>query len=131
VRVSGLDHVVLRVGDVERSVAWYRERLGLEPLRLEEWRRGEVPFVSVRVDEGTILDLVEGEVTGVNVDHIALVVTGVDLAELVASGRWGDVAAPRALYGARGVGLGVYVRDPDGHVVELRSYPEDPGANDR
>ena len=32
----GIDHMVLVVADVERSLAWYREHLGLEPLRLEE-----------------------------------------------------------------------------------------------
>jgi len=123
VKVSGLDHVVLRVADVERSVAWYRDLLDMEPLRLDEWRRGEAPFVSLRVDEGTIIDVMRGEVTGTNVDHIALVVSGVDLSDLAASGRFGAVAPPRLLFGARGVGLGVYVADPDGHTVELRTYP--------
>jgi catechol 2,3-dioxygenase-like lactoylglutathione lyase family enzyme len=122
-RVTGLDHVVLRVSDMERSVAWYTDVLGLEAVRLAEWRRGEAPFVSMRLDPATIIDLQLGEITGVNVDHIALVVDGVDLGELVASGRFGNVAPPRSLYGARGVGEGVYVKDPDGHTVELRTYP--------
>lgn len=122
-RVTGLDHVVLKVSDMERSVTWYTDVLGLEAVRLAEWRRGEAPFVSMRLDPATIIDLQLGEVTGVNVDHIALVVEGVDLGELVASGRFGNVAPPRSLYGARGVGEGVYVKDPDGHTVELRTYP--------
>ena len=42
------------VSDVERSVAWWQGLLGLEPVRLEEWRRGEVPFVSVRISPSTI-----------------------------------------------------------------------------
>ena len=125
-RVTGLDHVVLRVSDMERSVAWYTGELGLEAVRLDEWRRGEAPFVSVRLDAGTIIDLQVGEVTGINVDHIALVVEGVDLpglADLAASGRFGDVRPPRELFGARGLGHGIYVHDPDGHTVELRTYP--------
>ena len=64
-----------------------------------------------------------GEVTGINIDHFALVVEGVDLAELAASGRFGDVHPPLDLFGARGVGQGIYVKDPDGHTVELRTYP--------
>lgn len=121
-QVTHLDHVVLRVSDMERSVAFY-ESLGLATVRLEEWRRGEAPFVSMRVDEHTIIDLQVGDITGVNVDHVALVVTGVDLAELAASGRFGDVRPPRELFGARGIGLGIYIQDPDGHTVELRTYP--------
>lgn len=120
---TDLDHLVLRVRDMERSVAWYCDVLGLEAVRLEEWRRGEAPFVSVRVNERTIIDLQVGEVTGVNVDHFALVVSGADLDELAASGRFGDVAPPRSLFGARGQGTGIYVKDPDGHTVELRAYP--------
>lgn len=122
-RVVGIDHVVLRVSDVEVSVAWYAERLGVCVERLDEWRRGEALFVSLRVDDSTIIDLLEGEPDGVNVDHIALVVEGVDLAELAASGDWDVEMGPAELSGAQGQGTGVYVRDPDGHRVELRTYP--------
>lgn len=117
-----MDHVVIDCADVERSVAWWRDELGCEPLRLEEWRRGEVPFVSVRLDATTIVDLVARERTGVNIDHIALVVEGADLAELAASGRFDVVGGPAQLFGAQGVGVGIYVRDPDGNTIELRAY---------
>lgn len=125
-RVRELDHVVFRVSDMERSVAWYRDLLGLDVVRLEEWRRGEAPFVSMRVTADTIIDLQLGPIDGTNVDHVALVVDDVDLAELAASGRFGDVAPPKPLFGARGVGHGIYVRDPDGHGIELRTYPDEP-----
>jgi catechol 2,3-dioxygenase-like lactoylglutathione lyase family enzyme len=121
-QVTALDHVVLRVTDMERSVAFY-ESLGLTTVRLDEWRLGEAPFVSMRVDAHTIIDLQVGEITGVNVDHLALVVEGVELAELADSGRFGVVRPPMNLFGARGVGQGIYVKDPDGHTVELRTYP--------
>ena len=39
VKVTELDHLVLDVADVERSLAWYSDVLGLEPLRVDEWRR--------------------------------------------------------------------------------------------
>jgi catechol 2,3-dioxygenase-like lactoylglutathione lyase family enzyme len=39
-RIQAMDHIVLVVADVERSVAWYVDALGLEALRLEEWRAG-------------------------------------------------------------------------------------------
>ena len=122
VRATGIDHLVIVVSDVRASVAWYRDHLGLEPVRLEEWERGEVLFPSLRVDDHTIIDLLEGERTGVNVDHVCLVVDTDDLDALVASGEFDVVHPPAELFGARGMGRGVYVRDPDANVVELRHY---------
>ena len=122
VKVTGVDHYVLTVSDARRSLAWYRDHLGLEPVRLEEWEAGEALFVSVRIDEGTIIDLFEGDRSGVNVDHVCLVVEAVDLDAVAASGEFDVVAGPSELFGARGIGTGLYVRDPDGNVVELRHY---------
>jgi catechol 2,3-dioxygenase-like lactoylglutathione lyase family enzyme len=127
-RAVGIDHVVLRVSEVERSVAWYRDVLGLEPVRLEEWRRGEVPFVSMRVDDATIIDLTPGERTGENVDHLCVLVEDADLHAISTAGHLECEGPPRRLFGARGVGWGMYVRDPDGNRVELRHYGEEPGA---
>jgi catechol 2,3-dioxygenase-like lactoylglutathione lyase family enzyme len=122
VKVTGVDHYVLTVSDARRSLDWYRDHLGLEPVRLEEWEAGEAPFVSVRIDEGTIVDLFEGDRSGVNVDHVCLVVETVDLDEVATSGEFDVVAGPSELFGARGIGTGLYVRDPDGNVIELRHY---------
>lgn len=119
---TGLDHVVLTVADVERSLSWYLRELGLEGVRVEEWRRGEVLFPSVRIDATTIIDLVAGERSGQNVDHLCLVVEPVDLDAVAASGDFDVVAGPSRLFGARGEGVGLYVRDPDGNMIELRHY---------
>ena len=121
-RVTGLDHVVLKVADPEVSVEWYGRVLGLQPERLEEWRRGEAPFVSLRIDDGTIIDLLAGPPDGRNVDHVALVVDGMDLEALAASGQVDVVVPPMRVWGARGWGHGLYIADPDGHTVELRTY---------
>jgi catechol 2,3-dioxygenase-like lactoylglutathione lyase family enzyme len=122
-RVTDIDHVVFNVSDAEASVAWWRDLLGLEPVRLEEWRRGEVPFVSVRVSATTILDLFVTERSGENVDHVAIRVIDVDLDELAATGTFDVARGPMDVFGARGQGRGLYVRDPDGNVIELRTYP--------
>jgi cold shock CspA family protein len=124
VRITGLDHLVLNVEDVERSLQWYTTELGLEPVRVDEWRRGAAPFPSVRVNATTIIDLVPAHRTGTNVDHVSLVVEPVDLDELAASGRFDVVGdGPQGgLFGAQGLARSLYVRDPDGNVVELRSY---------
>lgn len=122
VKVVGLDHVVLSVADVERSLAWYRDELGLEPLRVEEWRRGEVLFPSLRVEEGTIIDLLQTDRTGQNVDHVCLVIEPQDLDAVKRSGRFEVVDGPARRFGARGDGTSLYVLDPDGNTVELRHY---------
>jgi len=122
ITITGLDHIVLACGDVEVTLAWYCDRLGLEPLRVDAWRRGEVPFPSVRVDEGTIIDLIAGDPTDGRLDHFCLVVEPTDLAALAESGEFEVVNGPVPRFGARGNGTSLYVRDPDGAVVELRHY---------
>jgi catechol 2,3-dioxygenase-like lactoylglutathione lyase family enzyme len=122
VRVSGFDHLVLRCADVESTLRWYVDLLGLETVRVDEWRRGQVPFPSVRVDDGMIIDLVAGSTDDGRLDHICIVVEAVDLAALAASGEFDVVAGPVQRFGARGEGTSLYVRDPDGLVVEIRHY---------
>ena len=122
VRAVGLDHLVLVVGDVERSLAWWCDMLGGEPVRVDEWRAGAVPFPSVRLSPTTIIDILAGERSGRNVDHVCVEVEAVDLQAVADSGVFDVVGGPAQLFGARGTGTGLYVRDPDGNVVELRHY---------
>jgi catechol 2,3-dioxygenase-like lactoylglutathione lyase family enzyme len=129
VRVTGLDHVVLRVQDVERSLAFYQGVLGLAGVHVEEWRRGEFFFPSVRVNADVILDVLEAPAErpsargAENVDHFCLVVEPTDWHAVVAEGTFDVVDGPDTRSGARGDGESLYVRDPDGNVVELRYYP--------
>jgi catechol 2,3-dioxygenase-like lactoylglutathione lyase family enzyme len=121
-RVTGLDHLVLNVSDVERSLAYYSGVLGLEAERVEEWRRGDVPFPSVRIDAATIIDLFQAPRDGENLNHLCLVLTEADWHEAIANPGIEISGSPAELYGARGVGTSVYTRDPDGNTVELRHY---------
>lgn len=120
--VVGLDHVVLNVADVERSLAFYCDELGLAPERVDEWRRGEILFPSVRIDAHTIIDLLAAPRTGENADHLCLVIEPVDLEAVKASGRFVVVDGPATRFGACGNGTSLYVEDPDGNTVELRHY---------
>jgi catechol 2,3-dioxygenase-like lactoylglutathione lyase family enzyme len=122
VKVTALDHIVLKCVDVEQTLEWYIAKLGLEPVRVEEWRQGTAPFPSVRVDEHTIIDLIEGDTTDGRLDHFCLVIEAIDLAAVAASGAFDVVDGPAVRYGARGDGTSLYVRDPNGTVVELRHY---------
>jgi catechol 2,3-dioxygenase-like lactoylglutathione lyase family enzyme len=127
-RVTGFDHLVLNVSDVERSLDFYCGPLGLEPVRVDEWRASRVPFPSVRVSPATIIDLVQGPAdspAGSNVDHICLVVEPLDWQQVVDSGEFTVLDGPGQRSGARGTAESLYVRDPDGNTVELRWYAQD------
>jgi catechol 2,3-dioxygenase-like lactoylglutathione lyase family enzyme len=119
-KVTGFDHVVVNCADIERSLAWYCDVLGLEPVRVDEWRRGEVLFPSVRVNAETIIDLFPAARTGENVNHFCLVVEPVDLDAL--AGRFPGAQRADGLFGAQGFASSLYVQDPDGNTIELRYY---------
>ena len=124
-RVIGFDHVVLISRDIEASLRYYGDVLGLETIDVDEWRAGDAPFPSVRVDERTIIDLFEGEPDGRNTDHICLVIEPTDLHDLATRTDLNVVKGPVVRGGATGLGWSVYVLDPDGHVVELKQYGAD------
>ena len=121
-RAVGIDHVVYTVADVEATTAWWRDRLGAEIERLDEWRAGEALFVSARLSPTTIIDIMAGARSGVNVDHVALLLDDADLDELAVNGGFDVDTGPHDLSGAQGTGRGLYVFDPDGNRVELRTY---------
>jgi catechol 2,3-dioxygenase-like lactoylglutathione lyase family enzyme len=94
-------------------------------MRVDEWREGTVPFPSMRVSERTIIDLVRKPRGESNVDHICLVVEPLDWQAVLDAGTFDVLEGPVDRFGARGDATSIYVRDPDGNVVELRWYPQD------
>ena len=134
-KITEADHTNWRVRDVGRSLGFYRDVLGLEPFGLEEYERGEHPLVSLRVTPGFILHLrpdptFEPVSTG-GYDHLALVVEGTGpeaLAEHLEAAGVEIESTSRNVIGARGSGQALYVRDPDGYLIELKFYDAEPGA---
>jgi catechol 2,3-dioxygenase-like lactoylglutathione lyase family enzyme len=127
IRITGFDHLVLRCADVEKTLAWYLEKLGMSPVRVDEWRRGAVPFPSVRASANTIIDLIPaaGSVTERNVDHFCLVADRATVDAIAADTDTFRIhEAPSVRFGAKGDGWSVYVYDPDDNVVEIRSYDQ-------
>jgi catechol 2,3-dioxygenase-like lactoylglutathione lyase family enzyme len=128
-RVRSLDHFVLRVRDLDRSLAFYQGLLGLPVEGLEECRQGTRPFVSVRIGE-SLLDLVpDSTLTSAAADDdrfLHFCVTLDDLPEAIRVFRDAGVPflhdEPVSRRGARGTGLSIYARDPDGYVVELKEW---------
>lgn len=134
IRIRGIDHVVLRVSDVERAQRFYRDVLGcveerrIEALGLYQLRAGTglIDLVDVAAPLGAAGGAPPAE-GGRNVDHFAVELAEFDegalRAHLSAHGvEPGDVALR---YGARGNGPSMYIRDPDGNVVELKGPPTD------
>ena len=132
--VVGLDHVVVNTQDVEHAIHFYRDVLGLEILRIEEFRAGKVGFPSARVSPETIIDIrpvAPGERVTPNMDHYCLVVGATDMhhlhAELKAEGiRVEETVRPA--WGAQGYGQQFKLWDPDGNKIELRCYIGSQGA---
>src|SRR5712692_5640381 len=123
-RVIGLDHVVLRVADVERAIAFYEQVLGLHVER----RLAEIGLVQLRAG-AAMIDLVprtEDEDEGRNMDHFAVQIETMDVPALTAHlKRHGiDPGEVRRRYGAEGYGSSIYITDPDGNTVELKGPPE-------
>ncbi len=132
-KITGADHTNWRVGDLERSLRFYRDVLGFEPFGLEEFHRQERPIVSLRVAPEFILHLTpdpsfEPGPTG-GYDHLALVVEETDAEGLAEYLRASGVEVERrseGVVGAQGEGEAVYVRDPDGYLIELKLYGSPP-----
>jgi catechol 2,3-dioxygenase-like lactoylglutathione lyase family enzyme len=123
-RVAELDHVVLRCRDVPRALEFYSRILGLA----EERRIEQIGLIQLRAG-ASMIDLVPTErrdEPGRNVDHICLGIETADLREVAAYLRGAGVQVmgePAQRYGARGMGLSIYVLDWEGNTVELKQLP--------
>ncbi len=129
IRIAEIDHVVLRVIDIDAMQRFYCEVLGCT----EERRQDEIGLLQLRAGS-SLIDLVpvEGKLgrhggaapgrEGHNMDHLCLRVEDYDeaaiLAHLKAHGvRIGELGSR---YGARGEGPSIYLYDPQGNMIELK-----------
>lgn len=135
-RIREIDHLVLRVADLERALRFYCGVLGCtlerrnDALGLVQLRAGRSMLDLVPVD-GT-LGRAGGAAPGTegrNLDHLCLRIEPFDEAEIRRElDRHGCAAGPTALrFGAEGEGPSIYVEDPEGNVVELKGPPIDTG----
>ena len=130
-RLTAMDHIVLNVRDMGGVLDFYQNVLGLPAERLAEFRRGEVPFPSVRVNDDTVIDLFPVAETDhemperSDLNHFCLVLSAEDMAPMMAHlGAHGvkieEGPVPR--WGAHGNGTSIYFRDPESRYIEVRCY---------
>ncbi len=130
-----LDHIVLAVTDMDAMLKFYIDVLGLAPHRVEQYRAGTVPFPCARISENTLIDLLPpamwnfGDAAArtpyTNLNHFCIALEksewDAQLARLESASVEIEMG-PMLLSGARGDGMSIYIRDPDGNRVELRYY---------
>ena len=121
IHVTELDHVVLRCRDQAPMLRFYTEVLGL----VEERRIEAIGLIQLRAGR-SLIDLVPGTPAGfegANVDHVCLAIAPVAMEDVVrelAARAVETIGEPMVRYGATGNGPSLYLRDPEGNVVELK-----------
>ena len=131
INLTNIDHVVLRVTDLEKVANFYTEVLGAR----WERKREAIGLYQLRAG-GALIDLVpvDGKLgrmggaapgpEGRNVDHICFRVFPWDgeaiLAELRRHGIESEIVSR---YGAEGDGPSIYLSDPEGNALELKGPP--------
>jgi glyoxylase I family protein len=131
-RIRGLDHLVLRVRDLDRMVRFYCDVLGCRMERVQ----AEIGLTQIRAG-GSLIDLVtiDGKLgrmggaapgrEGRNLDHFCVTIEGYDEARIRAylTAHGVEVGEAGSRYGAEGEGPSLYISDPEGNVVELKGPP--------
>jgi len=128
-RIRDIDHIVLRVRDLERMIDFYSRVLGCGI----EWRRPDLGLVHLRAG-GAMIDLVPvagplgskgGAAPGAegrNMDHVCLRVDPFDPDAIVRhlQSHHVRVGEARPRFGAQGEGVSIYAYDPEDNLVELK-----------
>ncbi len=123
---TSLDHLIVRVKDLDETVAFWTRYLGLS----DEGRRE--PFAVLRVSEGLLIQLAPWGTEGD--EHFAFEMSpeefdatfellkreGVDYGD--SFDAVGNLRGPGEASGARGLGRALYFFDPNHHLLEIRSY---------
>lgn len=122
--ISHIDHIVLTVADIERSVAFYARVLGMEPVTFGNGRRA-LQFGQQKINLQT-LGMEPRNHAAVGAGDVCLITdwpTERVLARLAAEGV-PVLEGPVTKSGAQGPIESVYFNDPDGHLIEVSRYPD-------
>ena len=131
-KIKQIDHLVLRVVDVEAMMAFYVDVIGCSVEKTQK----EVGLYQLRAGS-SLIDLIvvnerPGKIDGVtlgkegrNLDHFCLIIDPFDTDEVIRylKSKGIDPGKVESRYGAEGYGPSIYVTDPEGNVVELKGPP--------
>jgi len=130
--LNRIDHVVFTVRDVETTCAWYARVLGMEVLTFGNGRKAlQVGYCKINLHQAGKEFEPKAVVPGPGTQDICLVTASpmqIVLDHLKRAGV-NIVKGPVPRTGAAGPIESVYVRDPDGNLIELARYV-DSGAAD-
>ena len=130
--ITHIDHIVLRVVDAERQIAFYRDVLGCTL----ELRNDEIGLIQLRAG-ASLIDLVPVDSPlgrpggtaagreGRNVDHFCLRIEPFDEPALrtLFAAHGVEAGETGSRNGADGIGPSIYLQDPEGNTVELKGPP--------
>jgi catechol 2,3-dioxygenase-like lactoylglutathione lyase family enzyme len=122
--VEGIDHIALAVRDVERSVAWYKDVLGLERRYAEAW--GNNPAMVGIGTTSIALFRVEGAAPKPSPSRDVLAMRHfafrTDRANFDRARRELSQQGIAVEFQNHGVSESIYFHDPDGHEIEITTY---------
>jgi catechol 2,3-dioxygenase-like lactoylglutathione lyase family enzyme len=131
-----MDHIVVNVEDEEKMIAFYSNVLEFPPERLEDFRAGDAPFPSVRLNSELIIDIFPKMMWQKNarigqgrenLNHFCIALS---------KGTWENLLirlhanhidieeGPVLRWGAQGNGMSIYFRDPEENLIEARYYED-------
>ncbi|HEX2035250.1 MAG TPA: VOC family protein [Chloroflexota bacterium] len=131
ISVVGVDHINLRVAQLDRALRFYAGVLGLREVRRQTRPDGSVGLLALRAGQAIIFLQPSPGYTPAEdhqrsgLDHYSLEIEATDpqrLAEWLREQGVEVIEGPVRRFGAHGDGTSVYVRDPDGHHLELKQY---------
>lgn len=119
--INFLDHVAIRVKDLNVSVEWYCKVLGLKKYQLEKW--GDFPIFMLSGKSGITLfpanlehEKLNLESRNVKIDHLAFNVTNEDFKK--AQNHFNSIGLSYQFQDHHYF-HSIYLKDPDNHTVEL------------
>ncbi|MDI2029824.1 VOC family protein [Saccharopolyspora sp. TS4A08] len=127
ISIDRVDHLVLTVADVDRAVEFYRDVLGMEPVEFPGERRA-VRFGDQTIKLHASAELVEPTATHPVPGSANLCfVTGQPLSDVQEHLRTSEVRieeGPVGRTGSKGPITSLYLRDPDGNLIEIARYDD-------
>lgn len=128
-----LDHIVLNTDDVAKSAGFYKNLLNIKLENWQEYLDNKVKFPSLRISKTFIIDLFPpamwnndgNKKCADNLNHFCLAVDAdqwLSIFNYVKQHEINILKGPDVYFGAQGDGTSIFIKDPDGNVLEIRKY---------